>query len=85
MNQEEAKIAADALLAQEHEKSARLIKVGASAASIAERLRTGLATLMGAYVGWRAATEFPGIDIPPGVAGIILGLVVAAVVPARKT
>ena len=85
MNQEEAKITADALLAQEHEKSAQLIKVGASAASLAERLRTGLVTLMGAYAGCRVATEFPGIGIPPGVAGIIFGLVVAAVVPARKT
>ena len=85
MNQEEANAKAAAIMAQEHKKAVPLVKAGVAAATIAARLRTGLVTLMGAYAGWRLAKEFPGSGIPPGVAGIFLGLVAAVLFPASKT
>ena len=85
MNQEDANSVAAALLKQEQAKSEPLLKVGFAAASLAQRMRTSLLTLMAAYVGWRIATEFPGAGVPPVFAGALLGLVVGTMVPARKT
>ena len=85
MNREDANCVAATLLIQEQAKSEPLRKAGTAAASVAQRMRTSLITLMAAYVGWRIATEFPGAGVPPVLAGALLGLVAGTLVPARKT
>ena len=85
MDQERANTIADALLSSERKKAEPLLRAGHSARNFMDRLRSGVFTLGAAYVGWRFATEFPGLGVPPLVAGAIFGLLVAVFFPARKT
>ena len=85
MDQEKANTIADALLSTEREKSKSLVHAGDISRSFMGRLRSGVFTLGGAYVGWRFASEFPDLGIPPLAAGVIFGVLVAVLFPARKT
>ena len=85
VDQDKARSIANAALEQERQKSLPLIKAGKRTRQFTDRLRTGIFTLCGAYLGWRIAQANPGLGIPPVAAGFILGLVAALLNPARKT
>ena len=85
MDQDKAHTIANAVLEQERQKSLPLVTAGKRSRQLTDRLRAGVFTLGGAYYGWRVAQANPDWGIPPLAAGFILGLVVAVLVPARKT
>ena len=85
VDQDKAQSIANAAIEQERQKSLPLIQAGRRTRQFTDRLRAGIFTLGGAYIGWRIAEANPGLGIPPLVAGFILGLLVAVLVPARKT
>ena len=77
MDQEKGNSIVDALLSTEREKSKSLVHAGLRARGFMDRLRTGVFTLGGAYVGWRFAWEYQGLGVPPLAAGVAFGLFVA--------
>ncbi|WP_158755693.1 AtpZ/AtpI family protein [Dyella sp. S184] len=84
MNPDQANRIADSLLNQARSSSAPARNATLRRMNAVERLNTGVATLVGAYIGWRFADSWFGHGFPPVVCGLLVGLFAAVVFPRRR-